>query len=105
MFREATRQLQEDDSHTLEVQFRIKVRPTGVDEAAQQEDAANGRVWFREMEGKEMLMYDRADGGLSHMMWVIKPLGPPELLMQDGVDLVAVDGEDSGPMSGGPGFH
>ena len=105
MFREATRQLQEDDSHTLEVQFRIKVRPTGVDEAAQQEDAANGRVWFREMEGKGMLMYDRADGTPSHTMWVIKPLGPPELLMQDGVDLVMVDSEENGPTSGGPGFH
>ena len=32
-------------------------------------------------------------------------LGPPELLMQDGVDLVVVEGEDSGPTSGGPGFH
>ena len=57
------------------------------------------------MEGKEMLMYDRADGALSHTMWVIKPLGPPELLMQDGVDLIVVEGEDSGPTSGGPGFH
>ena len=57
------------------------------------------------MEGKEMLMYDGADGVLSHTMWVIKPLGPPELLMQDGVDLVVVEGEDSGPTSGGPGFH
>ena len=105
MFREATRQLQEDDSHTLEVQFRIKVKPQGVDEIAQQEDAANGRVWFREMEGKGMLMYDRADGTPSHTMWVIKPLGPPELLTSDGVDLVVADGEDGGPTSGGPGFH
>ena len=105
VFGEATRQLQEDDSHTLEVQFRIKVRPRGIDEAAQHEDAAIGRVWFREMEGKGMLMYDRADGTPSHTMWVIKPLGPPELLMSDGVELVVVDGEDNGPTSGGPGFH
>ncbi|KAF8311179.1 hypothetical protein DL93DRAFT_2061386 [Clavulina sp. PMI_390] len=110
VFREATQQLQEDDSHTLEVQFRIKVKPEGAGEVPPEHGNAD---WFREMEGKGMLMYDRAEGTPSHTMWVIKPIGPPELLsLDDGDEALMVPGttvpeegeeEEDGPTSAG--FH
>ena len=111
VFDEATRQLQEDDSHTLEVQFRIKVKPEGMeDDYAEEEHAPTEHAWFREMEGKGMLMYDRGDGTPSHTMWVIKPLGPPELLGADGTEFEVGElepGEEGlvEPLSGGLGYH
>ncbi|THH02733.1 hypothetical protein EW026_g134 [Hermanssonia centrifuga] len=55
VFRDATRRLMEDDSHTVEVRFK-------------------------QMEGKGMLMIEREDGRPSHTMWVVKPISSPEYL-------------------------
>ncbi|KII95252.1 hypothetical protein PLICRDRAFT_661227 [Plicaturopsis crispa FD-325 SS-3] len=70
IFRDATRRLQEDDSHTVEVNFRLQV------EGDEDRDTSNGML-YRQMEGKGMLMIDREDGQPSHTMWVIKPIGAP----------------------------
>ena len=70
VFRKATDQLISDDSHTLEVRFRLQIQPGP--------DAPQTRgLLYREMEGKGMLMLDQGDGQPSHTMWVIKPIGPP----------------------------
>ncbi|KAH7887614.1 RIM15, signal transduction response regulator [Phlebopus sp. FC_14] len=71
VFRDATHRLQEDDSHTVEVRFRLQVRSE-----SQQEAPANGTL-YQQMEGKGMLMIDREDAQPSHTMWVVKPIAPP----------------------------
>ena len=69
VFRDATTQLLSDDSHTIEVHFRLQVEP--------ESETSNRGILYREMEGKGMLMLDQIDGRPSHTMWVIKPIGPP----------------------------
>ncbi|KAG6854867.1 hypothetical protein C0991_012057 [Blastosporella zonata] len=69
VFKEATQRLREDDSHTVEVRFRLAVEPTV------ERDPSAGFL-FQPMEGKGMLMIDREDGQPSHTMWVVKPIAP-----------------------------
>lgn len=71
VFKDATQRLQQDDSHTVEVRFRLQVQPDG-----HQELLASG-VLYQQMEGKGMLMLDREDAQPSHTMWVVKPIAPP----------------------------
>lgn len=73
VFRDATQRLQDDDSHTVEVKFRLQIEPED------ERDLSMGTL-YQLMEGKGMLMIDRDDGRLSHTMWVMKPIGPPEFL-------------------------
>lgn len=70
VFRDATQQLQNDDSHTVEVSFRLQVEPED------DRDGSSGTLYLQ-MEGKGMLMIDREDGQPSHTMWVVKPIGSP----------------------------
>lgn len=69
VFREATQRLLEDDSHTVEARFRLRVHQDD-------RDAPPGQSLYREMEGKGMLMFDRETGQPTHTMWVIKPMTP-----------------------------
>ncbi|EFI27681.1 AGC/NDR protein kinase [Coprinopsis cinerea okayama7 len=69
VFKEATNRLQEDDSHTVEVRFKLQIEPT-----VQQDPSAG--VLYQLMEGKGMLMIDREDGQPSHTMWVVRPIAP-----------------------------
>ncbi|PWN51516.1 hypothetical protein IE53DRAFT_47622 [Violaceomyces palustris] len=74
MFAEASRQLQANESHTVEAIFHLRVeRP--VTEA---DDEIGDVAYYQEMEGKGMLMQDRQSGLPSHSMWVFKATGPPE---------------------------
>ncbi|OSX60191.1 hypothetical protein POSPLADRAFT_1066584 [Postia placenta MAD-698-R-SB12] len=73
VFRDATRRLQENDSSTVEVKFKIKVTDPNA-------DIASFRNLYQQMEGKGMLMTDREDGTPTHTMWVVKPVGSPEYL-------------------------
>lgn len=67
VFKEATQRLQEDDSHTVEVRFNLRVETGDRDPSA---------AFYQLMEGKGMLMIDREDGQPSHTMWVVKPIAP-----------------------------
>lgn len=69
VFKEATQRLQEDDSHTVEVRFKLQIEPNV------EHDPAAGTL-YQQMEGKGMLMIDREDGQPSHTMWVVKPIAP-----------------------------
>ncbi|KAF8974183.1 hypothetical protein BDZ97DRAFT_2069160 [Flammula alnicola] len=69
VFKEASQRLQEDDSHTVEVRFKLQIEPTV------EHDPSAGTL-YQQMEGKGMLMIDREDGQPSHTMWVIKPIAP-----------------------------
>lgn len=71
VFKDATQRLQQDDSHTVEVRFRLQVQPDG-----HQEHLVNG-VLYQQMEGKGMLMIDREDAQPSHTTWVVKPIAAP----------------------------
>ncbi|CAO1620589.1 unnamed protein product [Parajaminaea phylloscopi] len=71
-FAEATRQLQLNEAHTVEIAFRMLVHPGNIEEAIVDAEL------FQEMEGKGMLMRDREEGLPSHTMWVFKPVGVPE---------------------------
>ncbi|EGN93017.1 RIM15, response regulator receiver [Serpula lacrymans var. lacrymans S7.3] len=71
VFREATQRLQRDDSHTVEVRFKLQIEPDG------DRDVSTAGVLYQQMEGKGMLMVDREDGQASHTMWVVKPIAPP----------------------------
>ncbi|KAF8842696.1 RIM15, signal transduction response regulator [Paxillus ammoniavirescens] len=71
VFRDATHRLQQDDSHTVEVRFRLQVRPDS------HTDAPTNGVLYQQMEGKGMLMIDREDAQPSHTMWVVKSIAPP----------------------------
>src|SRR5260221_14331808 len=73
MFQGATQTLREDDSHTVEVRFYLRVEPYD------ERDDTNSAL-YQQVEGKGMMMTDREEGTLSHTMWVIKPCGPPEYL-------------------------
>lgn len=66
VFHDATQRLQEDDSHTIEVRFKLQVEL----------DDDRDHPIIRTMEGKGMLMIDRDEGQPSHTMWVIKPAAP-----------------------------
>jgi len=69
VFRDATQRLQEDDSHTVEVRFKLQVEP----------DDDRDHPIIRAMEGKGMLMIDRDDAQPSHTIWVIKPVTLPSI--------------------------
>ncbi|KAI0307263.1 hypothetical protein B0F90DRAFT_1622303 [Multifurca ochricompacta] len=73
VFQVATQTLREDDSHTVEVRFYLRVEPYD------ERDDPNSAL-YQLMDGKGMTMADREEGTLSHTMWVIKPCGPPEYL-------------------------
>ncbi|KAK4700084.1 serine/threonine-protein kinase RIM15, partial [Phenoliferia sp. Uapishka_3] len=69
VFAEATRQLEADDSHTVEVTFRLRVASSS---ASSQDDESSDDL-YEVMEGKGMLMLDGVSGGPSHTMWVVRP--------------------------------
>lgn len=69
----ATEQLQANDAHTVEVAFRLQVRPQ-----EREQEEGKGLTYYQEMEGKGMLMHDRQSSTPSHTMWVFKPVGAPE---------------------------
>ncbi|KAK0490856.1 hypothetical protein IW261DRAFT_1434432 [Armillaria novae-zelandiae] len=71
VFRTATQRLLEDDSHTVEAQFRLRV------DRDDDRVPPNGQTLYQKMEGKGMLMIDRDLGEPSYTMWVIKPIAPP----------------------------
>ncbi|KAJ7929935.1 hypothetical protein B0H13DRAFT_1962539 [Mycena leptocephala] len=70
VFALATRRLREDDSHTVEVRFKLQVQ------SEDDREISSPGTLFQQMEGKGMLMVDREDGEPSHTMWVIKPIAP-----------------------------
>jgi serine/threonine-protein kinase RIM15 len=88
VFKEATQRLQEDDSHTVEVRFRLQIEPNV------ERDASSGTL-FQQMEGKGMLMIDREDGQPSHTMWVVKPIAPARYEHDSGA--VTIEADDLAP--------
>ncbi|KIL70172.1 hypothetical protein M378DRAFT_67303 [Amanita muscaria Koide BX008] len=88
VFKEATQRLKADDSHTVEVRFRLQIEPNV------ERDPSAGTLYQR-MDGKGMLMIDREDGQPSHTMWVIKPIAPPRY-EYDTPELI-LDADDRGP--------
>ncbi|KAJ7781081.1 hypothetical protein B0H16DRAFT_1497019 [Mycena metata] len=68
VFALATRRLREDDSHTVEVRFKLQVQ------SEDDREISSPGTLYQQMEGKGMLMVDREDGEPSHTMWVIKPI-------------------------------
>ncbi|KAK0546010.1 rim15, signal transduction response regulator [Tilletia horrida] len=77
IFAEATRQLQMDEAHTVEVTFRLRIDPSLATTLG--EDRDPNASYFQEMEGKGMLMQDRETRQSTHVMWVFKPTALPEL--------------------------
>ncbi|THV08389.1 hypothetical protein K435DRAFT_847256 [Dendrothele bispora CBS 962.96] len=71
VFNNATQRLLEDDSHTVEARFKLRVVPED------DRDTPQNQTLYQQMEGKGMLMIDREDGEPSHTMWVIKPIASP----------------------------
>ncbi|EJF61140.1 hypothetical protein DICSQDRAFT_155239 [Dichomitus squalens LYAD-421 SS1] len=69
VFRDATRRLQENDSRTVEVKFKLRI--AGSDEPSN---------LYQPMEGSGLLMVDLKDGQPTHTMWVVRPVGSPEVL-------------------------
>ncbi len=94
VFQVATQTLREDDSHTVEVRFYLRVEP--LDER----DDPNSAL-YQSMEGKGMMIANREEGTLSHTMWVIKPCGSPEYL-QPSIH-VEDDGHTQPPVPSVPG--
>lgn len=78
VFAEASKHLQEDDSHTIEAQFRLRV--FGENEDPDDHTAES----FEAMEGKGMLIRDRMHGAPSHTMWVIRPVPSNDAPSDDG---------------------
>lgn len=79
VFAEAAKQLQANDSHTVEVAFRLRIERTStVSDGEDDESEGQEVALYQEMEGKGMLMQDRQSGLPSHTMWVFKPIGSPE---------------------------
>ncbi|KAI0650328.1 hypothetical protein C8Q79DRAFT_901231 [Trametes meyenii] len=72
VFRDATRRLQENDSRTIEVKFRLMI-PNA-------DDPSMPTNLYQQMEGNGMLMLDREEGQPTHSMWVVRPVGSPEYM-------------------------
>ncbi|KAL7282326.1 hypothetical protein ACG7TL_003796 [Trametes sanguinea] len=72
VFRDATRRLQEDDSRTVEVKFRLMI--------PNPDDPSSPTNLYQPMEGSGMLMVDREEGRPTHSMWVCRPVGSPEYM-------------------------
>ena len=89
-FKEASDRLQNDDSHTVEIQFRIRVEP---DESRGQDSSV---PIYKHMEGSGMLMLDRVDHIPSHTMWVIKPAPVPEVVVPEEEDMAVANQVDGG---------
>lgn len=66
MFVKSTQSLRNDDSHTIEAAFQMRVESNAPEPV------------YQEFEGKGMIMLDRFTGEPSHTMWVLKPVGPAE---------------------------
>lgn len=69
VFAEATSYLLNDDSHTIEAHFRLRIFP---DEDAE-DIAGSETATFESLEGKGMLIRDRLTSHPSHTMWVVRP--------------------------------
>lgn len=70
LFNEATEQLLSDDSHTVEVRFRLRVAVESGAVGDLEEDEQSGErsfVW-EAMEGKGMCIHDRESGEATHTM-------------------------------------
>ncbi|GHJ86197.1 hypothetical protein NliqN6_2599 [Naganishia liquefaciens] len=67
----ASRQLEQDDSHTAQARFRLLRAELSDDE---DEDDREPGPTYLEFEGIGMLMRDRDTGSPTHTMWVIKPV-------------------------------
>ncbi|KAL0577064.1 rim15, signal transduction response regulator [Marasmius crinis-equi] len=87
VFGTATQRLLDDDSHTVEARFRLRVEPEN------DRDYNQTRPLYQQMEGKGMLMIDREDGEPSHTMWVIKPIAPPRYEQDSPAIPLAPEGE------------
>ncbi|KAI0375526.1 hypothetical protein BV20DRAFT_959507 [Pilatotrama ljubarskyi] len=72
VFRDATRRLQENDSRTVEVKFKLMI--------PNPDDPSAPTNLYQQMEGSGMLMIDREEGQPSHSMWVVRPVGSPEYM-------------------------
>ncbi|CAG8552816.1 5145_t:CDS:2 [Paraglomus brasilianum] len=72
VFAKATEQLLQDFSSSLEVKFRLK--PSDFDSYFSDTEEDDDEFSYLEMEGKGMIVYDRATGIASHSIWVIKPI-------------------------------
>ena len=94
VFRDATQRLQEDDSHTVEVRFKLQVEP----------DDERDHPIIRTMEGKGMLMIDRDDAQPSHTMWVIKPAALSTDVATPPIQLEAGEVGDEPLSTPAPGF-
>lgn len=95
VFHDATQRLQEDDSHTIEVRFKLQVEP----------DDDRDHPIIRTMEGKGMLMIDRDEVQPSHTMWVIKPAAlPPTDMAAAPVQLETGEVGDEPLVTPAPGF-
>jgi serine/threonine-protein kinase RIM15 len=88
IFKDASQRLQEDDSHTIEVRFKLYVEPTT------EHDPSAGTL-YQLMEGKGMLIIDREDGQPSHTMWVIKPMALARF--EDDTPIVVIPENDLAP--------
>ncbi|KAL1702282.1 hypothetical protein EV121DRAFT_262171 [Schizophyllum commune] len=87
VFRKASAQLQEDDSKTVEIRFRLQVEP--------KDDMEGDGELYQLMEAKGMLMIDREDGRPSHTMWVMRPIAPPRY--DNDAPFVALEAGDAAP--------
>jgi serine/threonine-protein kinase RIM15 len=79
VFLEATRQLEANDAHTVEVRFRLQVMLNERQVSPEDEEDQIDFV-YQTFEGKGMLMHDRLMGMPSHTMWVIRPAAEPEVV-------------------------
>lgn len=76
-FRTATQELVAHPAHTIEVLFRLRL-PQVAPVLDEEGNVVQEVALFQRMEGKGMLMHDRATGEKTHTMWVFKPTSPPE---------------------------
>ncbi|BGP21508.1 serine/threonine protein kinase RIM15 [Rhodotorula toruloides] len=83
VFAEATRQLEADDSHTVEVSFRLRVASA----SQTSQDDSPPEDLYEAMEGKGMLMLDGLTGSPSHTMWVVRPAPYSEAVDQSNQSL------------------
>ena len=66
LYSEATKQLLKDDSHTVELRFRLRVADNDPAAAADPSQAPAEQI-YEMMEGKGMLMHDRSKGEPTHV--------------------------------------
>ncbi|KAJ3578149.1 hypothetical protein NPX13_g2417 [Xylaria arbuscula] len=85
-FSDAIDSMRKDDSRSQYIRFTVRLGPMSklyTPEAAKESESGESEPVTIELEAQGIMVYDRATGGESHTMWMIRPWLPPREIKID----------------------